>query len=201
MQSPVYPDIALQPKELEAGLAVFQCPKSGGMWIPLANFLAWKETHALQTEPANTASPAVQPDDSHRGALVCPESGRLLIRYKVGQGLKFQVDMSPITGGIWLDQGEWEAMKYKGLHTEINFFSTSGYQFKIRAAEYEEKLEQTFRNRVGNEDYAKVESFKQWLVNQPQKREICAYLLHHSEPKKAEVPVDDKAPRRHTGSF
>jgi hypothetical protein len=46
-----------------------------------------------------------------------------------------------------------------------------------------------------------VEAFKQWLVNQAQKREICAYLLHHSEPKKAEVPVDEKAPRRHTGSF
>lgn len=199
MQSPVYPDISLQPKEIEPGLSVLFCPKSGGMWIPLANFLAWKETNPAA--PAATDSPVPQPDDSRRGALVCPESGRLLIRYKVGQGLKFQVDMSPITGGIWLDQGEWEALKYKGLHTEINFFSTSGYQFKIRAAEYEEKLEQTFRNRVGDEDYAKVEAFKEWLVNRAQKREICAYLLHHSEPKKAEVTVDEKAPRRHTGSY
>jgi Zn-finger nucleic acid-binding protein len=120
-------------------------------------------------------------DDSKRRALVCPESGRLLIRYKVGHGLKFHLDLSPVTGGVWLDKGEWEALKSKGLHGELNLIFTSSYQRQIRTAEYEQTLEATFRDRIGDEDFKKVTAFKNWLAQHPKRRDIGSYLLHHLE--------------------
>ena len=111
MHSPVNPDITLQPREIEPGLSVYACPKSGGLWIPLQSYLAWKERQPQEVAaPAASATPVV-PDDSRQRALVCPESGRLLLRYRVGHGLQFHIDRSPTTGGVWLDKGEWEALK------------------------------------------------------------------------------------------
>ena len=105
MNSPVYPETAMQVREIEPGLAVYECPKSGGLWIPLQAYLAWKEQHpeAAKTPPGFSA-PVVQ-DVSRQRALICPESGRLLSRYEVGHGLPFHIEHSPVTGGVWLDKG------------------------------------------------------------------------------------------------
>jgi Zn-finger nucleic acid-binding protein len=199
MKSPVHPDTQLAPKEIEPGLSVYHCPKSGGVWIPQTNYLAWKETHPQPASPL-AAPPPPPADDSQRGALVCPECGRLLIRYKVGHGLKFKIDLSPATGGVWLDCGKWEALKSKNLHTELNFIATPGFQFKIRAAEYEEKMEQSFRDRIGSADFARVVSFKDWLLAHPKRADICSYLLHHIDPKKNEPTNDEKSSSRFSTS-
>src|SRR6266478_3070301 len=104
MHSPIYPDTTMQLREIEPGLEVYECPKSGGFWIPLQAFLAWKGRHADSSGvPAESSAPAVQ-DDSRQRALICPESGRLLLRYRVGHGLQFHIDRGPATGGVWLDK-------------------------------------------------------------------------------------------------
>lgn len=184
MQSPLYPDVTLLPFNLEPDLPVYECPKSGGIWIPLTNYLEWKRHQPRPAQaPEGGGLPAVA-DDTNRKALVCPESGRLLFRYKVGHGLMFHVDVSPDTGGLWLDRGEWQALKSKGLHTELNLISSSAYQHQIRASEYEAKLDQTFRDRIGAADFAKVAEFKKWLADHPRRRDICNYLSIHLEPEK-----------------
>jgi Zn-finger nucleic acid-binding protein len=177
MQSPVHPDVALQPKEIEPGLSAYQCPKSGGVWIPLASFLAWKEQHRETQVPAPQGYQPQLADDSHRHALVCPESGRLLIRYRVGHGLQFHIDLSPATGGVWLDKGEWEALKSKGLHSQMNLIFTASYQRQIRTDDYAESLEHAFRSRIGEADFHKVAAFKDWVAAHPKCRDICCYLL------------------------
>ena len=177
MQSPVYPEVTLQLKEMEPGLLAYECPKSGGIWIPLASFTAWKEH---QSDAAAPLPPGYQPqlaDDSNRRALICPESGRLLIRYRVGHGLQFHIDLSPVTGGVWLDKGEWEALKSKGLHSQMNLIFTASYQRQLRTAVYSESLEQAFRARIGERDFEKVSQFKNWVAGHPKSRDICCYLL------------------------
>jgi Zn-finger nucleic acid-binding protein len=176
MQSPVYPETALQFAEIEPGLSTFTCPKSGGVWIPLQSYVSWKERHAKEEGPLPIRYVPVLVEDSKR-ALICPESGRLLIRYRVGHGLPFHVDLSPVTGGVWLDKGEWEALKSRGLHVELNLIFTASYQRQIRTAEYEQALEVAFRERIGEEDFQKVAAFKDWLANHPKRRDICCYLL------------------------
>jgi len=128
-------------REIEPGLSVYECPKSGGFWIPLQSYTAWQEKHpSPQTEASPNANAAVAADDSARRALICPESGRLLLRYRVGHGLPFHVDRSPATGGVWLDKGEWEALKNKGLHISLHLIFTAAYQRQVRSTEYDQSL-------------------------------------------------------------
>ena len=103
-------------------------------------------------------------DDSEQRALICPESGRLLLRYRVGHGLQFHLDRSPATGGVWLGRGEWEALKSKGLHTEMHLIFTAAYQRNIRSEQYGQRMEQTFRDRIGEPDFPRVVEIKKWVV-------------------------------------
>ena len=179
MNSPAFPNISLQLKEIESGLSAYICPKSGGVWIPLQNYLAWQATHRIINSQTPDKYEPLQVADSKQPTLLCPESGRLLIRYRVGHGLNFHIDHSPVTGGVWLDKGEWEALKSKGLHVELNLIFTASYQRAIRSAEYQQALEQSFRDRIGSADFQKVLEFKNWLTDRPNQRDICCYLLNN----------------------
>lgn len=178
MQSPVHPDVTMQLVEIEPGLQVYTCPKSGGIWIPLQNFLEWKEHRKDFGSPLPPGYVAQIADDSHSRILICPESGRLLLRYRVGHGLNFHVDRSPATGGVWLDKGEWEALRNIGLHAELNLIFTASYQRQIRTTEYEETLDRAFASRIGEDDFQKVVAFKKWLAGHPRRRDIHCYLQH-----------------------
>ena len=182
MQSPVYPDSTMQVREIEPGLSVYECPRSGGLWIPLQAYLAWKDLHPEVSEAPSEDWVGVLQSEVRQRALICPESGRLLLRYKVGHGLQFHVDRSPATGGVWLDKGEWQALKNKGLHVALHLVFTASYQRQIRSAEYAQTLTDTFRDRIGAADFLKVVEFGAWLASHPKRRDICCYLLDRIEP-------------------
>lgn len=188
MRSPVDSKVIMQPRELEPGLHAFECPQSGGFWIPLQAYLAWRDEQpdAANSEPELHSDP-VQ-DDSGRKALLCPESGRLLLRYRVGQGLAFHVDRSPQTGGVWLDKGEWEALESRGLHVALHLVFTASYQRRMRSTSYERQLENSFRERIGSSDFDKVLEFGRWLAEHSGRRDILCFLLDLSEAT-GEIPV------------
>ena len=166
---------------------VYECPLSGGFWIPLGAYLAWKERQGPAAPASTEPAPAVA-DDSKQPARICPESGRLLLRYRVGHGLGFHVDRSPVTGGVWLDRGEWDALKSKGLHVALHLIFTAAYQQQVRSAEYARTLNDTFKQRIGAENFARVEEFARWVERQPEARDICCYLLDSVEPPPAPKP-------------
>src|SRR5262245_58234568 len=130
MQSPMNPDVTLVPFELEPGLEAYRCPESEGVWIPLQSYENWKEGFRSGEFPLPPDYRPQNVEDAGRPALLCPESGCLLVRYQVGHGFRFHLDRSPRTGGIWLDAGEWEALKSKGLHDELHFIFSSSYQHR-----------------------------------------------------------------------
>jgi len=176
MESPTHPDTALLYKELDSGLSAYECPVSGGVWIPLQSFLNWRDRQGEAEFSMPEGYAPVIADDSNNPALICPESGRLLIRYRVGQGLRFHLDRSPATGGVWLDRGEWEALRSRGLHRELHLIFTASYQRRIRSAAYDERLEETFAARIGPHNLEKVVQFKDWLLAHPRRRDIWCYL-------------------------
>jgi Zn-finger nucleic acid-binding protein len=181
MRSPIHPEVSLELREIEPGLSAYACPKSGGVWIPLERYHAWKEFHQHRQVPLPSGYQPTPADDSKQRVLICPESGRLLMRYRVGHGLNFHVDLSPITGGVWLDKDEWDALKSQELHGELNYIFTASYQRQIRNDSYEQTLQKTFAERIGPDDFQKVEAFKSWLATHPQQRDICCYLMHGIE--------------------
>jgi hypothetical protein len=194
MNSPIYPDTPMQSKDLEPGLMVYECPKSGGLWIPLQAYLNWKEHQPEIQIPAPDESLPTPADEPKHKALLCPESGRLLLRYRVGHGLPFHIARSPATGGVWLEKGEWEALKSKGLHVSLHLIFTAAYQRQIRSAVYTQKLTDTFRDRIGAEDFAKVNEFAIWLTNHSKARDICCYLLDQLDQKTQPAPPDSTQP-------
>ena len=184
MNSPAASNTLMQSREIEPGLVVFECPVTGGLWIPLHAYLTWKEQQPeTPVPPASHSAAPTSAEEAKPRALICPESGRLLLRYRVGHGLAFHVDRSPATGGVWLDKGEWEALKSKGLHTSLHLICTAGYQREIRTNEYSQTLTETFRDRIGPADFAKVTEFAAWLNQHPKARDICCYLLDNLEQK------------------
>jgi Zn-finger nucleic acid-binding protein len=184
----MYPDSTMQLREIEPGLEVYECPESGGLWIPLQSYLTWKERQPQgATVAAADCAPVLQ-SDSSRPALICPESGRLLLRYRVGHGLLFHLDRSPSTGGVWLDRGEWEALKSKGLHVALHLIFTASYQRQIRSSEYTHTLTEAFRARIGAADFSKVAEFGAWLADHPKRRDICCYLLDNLRTESDAAP-------------
>ena len=197
MHSPVYPDITMQLREVEPGLEVYECPKSGGLWIPLQSYLAWKDRQPPGAAAPTGNCPTALQDDSRQRTLICPESGRLLLRYRVGHGLPFHLDRSPATGGVWLDKGEWEALKSRGLHVSLHLIFTAAYQRQVRSSEYVQRMTATFRERIGVADFAKVTEFGAWLARHPRRRDICCYLLDELGQETEPSAASNSGPATH----
>lgn len=182
LRSPVCSDSTLTLTELEPELFAYRCPRSGGVWIPLNSYLAWLEGPKA-VRKAGSAESAEPKNDARRGALVCPESGHVMLRYRVGHGISFHIDVSPEGGGIWLDAGKWEALKSRQLHLQLNLISTPSYQRKLREEEHAQTMAQSFRERIGDHDFEKVVEFKEWLVRHPKRASIVSYLVHDLPPE------------------
>jgi Zn-finger nucleic acid-binding protein len=100
-----------------------------------------------------------------------------MVRYRVGNGLSLQIDRSPKTGGVWLDPGEWEALKSKGLHEQLHLIFSASYQWRVRTELARAQLQSRFRQRIGHQEFERVREFKSWLGENPRRRDIIAYLL------------------------
>ena len=177
MYSPLYPEAALVRTELEPGLEAFLCPKSGGQWIPLQSYYIWQERSVSRTRPLPPDYEPQAAADALQRALICQESGCIMVRYRVGNGLDFQIDRSPKTGGVWLDSGEWDALKSKGLHEELHLIFSAPYQRRLRTELSSAQLQDRFRQRIGEKDFERAQEVKVWLEQHPKRRDILAYLL------------------------
>jgi len=185
MLSPIHPRTPMIPFQLEKDLEVWQCPRSEGLWIPAARYWRWHqqlppdEQIPLAEDAETPAHEPVEQDASHplRPVLFCPESGCLLLRYRVGHGLSFLIDHSPKTGGVWLDKGEWEELKERGLHANLHLIFTTHYQQTIAREKVRHMLEHSFAERIGDQDYPKVAEFREWMEKHPSARDILCYLI------------------------
>lgn len=146
----------------------------------------------------------VESESSHK-VRICPETGTLMTRYKVGHGFEFSVDRS--AAGIWFDVNEWEALRSRNFHDEVHLIMTAPWQAKVRREALEQVihekqaehqapekapvalahdelsgLEAAFRARfagmLGPEVMERAEEIKSWLDQQPARREILTYLSH-----------------------
>ena len=177
MRSPIHRDIEMTTAVIEPGLTVYQCPQSKGFWIPIYSYLEWLQKQGAKVKPLpENYQPQTVPD-THRPALICPESGTILTRYKVGHGLDFHVDHSSMTGGVWLDEGEWEALKSKGLHDHLTMIFTAPYQHKVRDEEANERHRKFLADRLGPDALAKMDEFCAWVQDHPERRMIVNEVI------------------------
>jgi Zn-finger nucleic acid-binding protein len=183
LKSPLVGTSVLARETLDDGLEVLRCPQSGGIWIRPVWYWRWLDRHATESGQAGTDSVGgadVSATDSGAGKL-CPEDGHFLIRHRVGHGLDFHVDRCGHCGGIWLDPGEWEALREKGLSEKLHLVFSSTWQARIREQERRVALEQLLTGKLGEDDYHELQRIAEWIATHPHRHEMQAFLREHFE--------------------
>lgn len=165
----------MTPVALEEGLEAYQCLDSGGHYIPAICYMKW-----LEKQPARL--PHLPESGSHEvtdssAALFCPESGTLMARFKVGHGFAFSINRS-ITGGIWLDGGEWEALRQRNFHDEIHLVFTAPWQKQVRDEQAQATYKERLQSALCPEILERLEFLRAELENHPSRNLALAYLAN-----------------------
>lgn len=176
MLSPLAHHKRLERVELEPGLTAFRCPETGGHWIAAENYWRWRSTlPATAVAEAGPAAEAVPVSEFDDAVKLCPESGTVMMRYRVGHGQPFRVERSH-TGGIWLDGGEWEALCGGHLQNSIHLIFTAPWQKAVRQQELDAAHLTQLRERLGTELLEKLQALRQELAAHPQRSAALAFL-------------------------
>ena len=72
-----------------------------------------------------------------------------MVKYLVGRGLPFTIDHCHGCKGIWLDGNEWEALKKRNLHDDLNLMFTSFWQKEAQREARKKKMEEIYVDRFG----------------------------------------------------
>lgn len=179
MKSPVKSHQLLEQVTLEEGLLAYRCPETGGHWIPLENY--WKWQHRSSSIESSEAAISTTPPAGEFDTCVklCPESGTIMTRYRVGHGLDFRIDRS-ITGGVWLDGGEWEALQAGNLHHELHLVFTAPWQKSVRSEEHAAQYDTMLREHLGEDFYTRLSALRVELKDHPARAEALAYLQNEN---------------------
>ncbi|NOX98941.1 MAG: hypothetical protein GXP30_04275, partial [Verrucomicrobia bacterium] len=159
--------------EIVEGLRAWQCPDTGGVWIPARAYGIWVQAQLERLDHLPQSENVEEPSDDDFSVKLCPESGTLMFPYRVGHGFNFRIDRS-VTGGIWLDGGEWEQLKKRNYHDELNLVFAAPWQREERIAQLNEVIEQSFRAKLGDELYEKISVLHEELADHPHRSEALA---------------------------
>jgi Zn-finger nucleic acid-binding protein len=174
MNCPVCKSSELIPTDLETGLPAFRCDDCGGKWIRGAQYWKWLEAHPnLPERPVeDTGLTLAEPGKP----IDCPECRFRMVKYLVGHGFSFTLDHCQGCKGIWLDRNEWEALKVRHLHDDVNSMLTAFWQDEAQKEVRKKRMEQIYTGRFGADDYAEIERIRAWLATRQNKQDLLAYL-------------------------
>lgn len=164
-------------RELDSNLQANECGKCNGVFIGAMQYDQWLSRHGVNLpEKAPDKDVTLVTEESH-SAKLCPECKYILIKYKVGHETGFAVNRCGHCGGMWLDKNEWESLKSRNLHDDINLMFSDTWQSKVRAEEHEKALDEIIRGQLGAADYEEIRRIKSWIQKHPKSNELYAYLL------------------------
>lgn len=175
LNCPVCKELTLHPVKLESDLPAYHCSKCNGVWIQSNPYLAWRQSQKSDL-PVRPASEASLPTWDTQELKLCPDCGRFLMRYKVLPSAGFYLDRCGHCNGVWLDKQEWEALVNRNLHDNLNEFFTQPWQNRVRAEEARQKLDQLYRSRFGEADYARLKEVDGWMREHPRRAMLLAFL-------------------------
>ncbi|MCZ6876239.1 MAG: zf-TFIIB domain-containing protein [bacterium] len=135
----------------------------------------WLATeHGVNTDHADGGLIVDLRNSGH--AMLCPDCGHILIKFKVGNGVDFCLDRCNACNGVWLDQHEWETLREQALHVELYHICTSDWQKQRHESEQRAWFDQTYDEKFGQNDYAEIKKVRHWLNLHPKKSDLLAYL-------------------------
>ena len=175
MKCPVCKTKNSVPLVLEEGLRVSTCENCEGIWISYKNYSTWLVGH--EPTEAHSAYADIECEwEDVKKAKLCSECGKIMLKYKVGQGLNFYIDHCSGCGGIWLDGKEWEGLKSRNLHDEIHKIFSTSWQEKVRREHTHMRMMNVYKERFGEGDFEKAVEVREWIQQHSQKQAIIAFL-------------------------
>ena len=159
---------------VEGDLPNYQCSSCEGRWIKIDAYLHWLSRSNHVNDVASNDDDFVVVDT--KKVLICPETGSLMLKFKVSNQLDCHIDYSSVCAGIWLDAGEWELLKQSGLLGQLNQIATDTWQSRMRKERAEQVFEDKYEKLFGEDNHQRLKELKQWLDQQDKKREMLAYL-------------------------
>lgn len=164
----------LLPAYLEGLFPCHSCSDCGGSLIMMGDYLRWQDQNPdvdLKSDPPLD----VETEETSK-AMLCPKTGRLMTKYRISKDTNHRLDLSPTINAIWLDKGEWELLKGKGLAHRLNNIFTDHWQHDIHDQESSEVLMQMHKRNFG-EHYGDLVAFKKLLDGMEKRSEAIAFLL------------------------
>jgi Zn-finger nucleic acid-binding protein len=187
IKCPACADVLLAEFQLEPTLTAGACSQCRGVWIPAQHYWDWlqqQQQERQETPAAAAQKTAGQPLADTTPGRRCPECGHFMTHAKVGHGVSFHIDRCIACGGVWLNAGEWEALRAKGLHTKLHFVTSPAWQ----AANAREQLaavhEHVIRKKLGDADFEQIRRIRKWIESHPHRAELYAYLHAADEGKR-----------------
>lgn len=175
MNCPICSYTTLKETETTDGLKIFNCEKCGGNYLKYQDYNSWLKSYDSNclAKEGNT----VKPEFDSKQAKLCPECGRILIKYKIDKDTDFFIDYCKSCGSVWFDKDEFEFIKNKGLHNKIHLFFTGNWQQNIKDSEKKDFLFKKYTEKLGESDHKKIQEIKSWIDNHEKKKDLIAYLL------------------------
>jgi Zn-finger nucleic acid-binding protein len=137
------------------------------------NYRFWVDHSVSSAE----ATENVDVPDELPGVRSCPKCSRLMTKYQMGAASQHKLDLCGACDEAWLDKGEWQLLKQLDLQGKLPKIFTDAWQRNIRKQRQEAVLQERYENLLGEADFSKVNEFRLWLYQQPQKDAIKQFLV------------------------
>jgi len=166
-------DGILKPAYIDDLFPCFTCDQCEGNWIHLEDYLRW-------LAKCGKCSVSIPKDkvvvDEAKQALLCPETGALMVKYRISKDSSHRIDLSPRANGIWLDKGEWALLKQEGLALSLNQIFSDPWQREIRLSSSQDMIEEIYRQKF-EDNYDELKRIKSWLHQQDNRAEMIAFII------------------------
>lgn len=159
---------------LADGPRAHQCADCAGVFVERPDYEAWLA--GLAAPVPESAVPVDAPARDGGGARVCPCCGRLMLKYRVGRGAAFSIDGCGGCGSVWLDAGEWRAVRAAGLQDNLHQILSAPWQESLRVDDYRRTMEAAYARRFGDADFARARELNAWLAKHPERVALLAFL-------------------------
>ena len=164
----------LERAHFEGLFACHSCTHCGGDLILLGDYIEWQAANPGSELSADASVDVVALETSR--AMVCPLSGTLMTKYRIAADTEHRLDLSPAINAVWLDKGEWNLLKEKGLANKLATIFTNHWQRSVIAEEREALISGINEERFGD-NFEAIKSFKGLISGMPNRSEVIAYLL------------------------
>ena len=158
---------------LEPQLPCYSCSSCGGSLLMLSDFLRWKDNNP-NVELADCRE-KIEAEETSK-AMICPKTGTIMTKYKIASDTDHRLDLSPGINAVWMDGGEWELLKAKGLAGGLEAIFTDHWQRDVRNDESAEIMTEIYKRKFGAR-YDEIKSFRDMLTESDFRSEAIAYLM------------------------